>query len=154
MAETAQTEERVVIRCSNRDCHLNQYMTASGLCRKCRKPLIDAKPAPEKYLIHESLKPLPEHILNSTDIMDKFNLIVARNIRRERECAGLSQRDLSKLVRCPRSYISKIERARGGTTSFMAMRISLALDLEVGSILPYKEEIAELIEQAEVGVKA
>jgi hypothetical protein len=33
VAPSAQKDERVVVRCENPDCKLNQFMTKNGLCR-------------------------------------------------------------------------------------------------------------------------
>lgn len=49
--------ERVVVRCQH--CHLSQFMTVSGSCRKCRKALaaVEAAKVEEKKPPQAAVKP-------------------------------------------------------------------------------------------------
>jgi hypothetical protein len=46
---SAQKDRRVVVKCENPNCKLNQFMTKDGLCRKCGQELpsgVTAQTAP------------------------------------------------------------------------------------------------------------
>ena len=125
MATTlAPVDSREVVRCDH--CQMVQFRTLSGLCRRCRNPLEREDPpiveiAPELQVVHvPSSRPV---------------LQVAETIRRLRERAGLSQRQLAMRMGIPRSYISKIENAKARPTLASVERLACALRVPVGEIL-------------------
>lgn len=86
------------IRCSH--CKLNQFDTASGNCRRCKKNL---------YAVAVATLPTP---IRLSTVDDAFVEILGMEIYRARRATGLSQRQFGKIMGVPRTYISKVERGK------------------------------------------
>jgi transcriptional regulator with XRE-family HTH domain len=87
------------IRC--RKCLLNQFMTVSGNCRKCKAPLDPVEEIePEPIMsICDTFRPLG----------DTMQFRISERVRELRKLRNKSQREIAELMGCPRTYISKIE---------------------------------------------
>ncbi len=89
----------MTIRC--KACGLNQFMTTSGNCRKCRKPLVQVEPvikAPEPLPVIERVEP-DERPITYGDVFRTCRLAM-----------GWSQTDMGKRLKRPRTWLSKIEQ--------------------------------------------
>lgn len=61
----------------------------------------------------------------------KANAIVARNLRRLRVLAGLSQEILAVDAKIDRSYVSRLERGVENPTVVMLEKLAKALEVEI-----------------------
>jgi transcriptional regulator with XRE-family HTH domain len=61
--------------------------------------------------------------------------ILAANLRRERQGAGLSQEELAYRAQLDRTYISALERSVYAATVDVVDRLARALDLEAWQLL-------------------
>jgi ribosomal protein S14 len=127
---------RAVTRC--RHCHLNQFMTASGMCRKCRQSL-----APE---------PVPDPIPDVQPVATVNNgygrpsrapiagaaLDMGFAIKLIRLANGMSQRDLSKRGFL-RTYISKVENGACIPTVPLVEKFAAALDITPYALITIAE---------------
>jgi transcriptional regulator with XRE-family HTH domain len=139
MATTlAPVDSREVVKCDH--CHLVQFRTISGLCRRCRTsldaeapPIIEA-PVPPECADHEVEGPA---------------LQVADAIRALRRRYGLSQRQLALRMHVPRTYVSKIENEKATPTLSSLQRLATALRVTVPDLLNgghgHGEEVRELL---------
>lgn len=62
---------------------------------------------------------------------NKTSLTIARNLRRIREDAGLSQNKLADIAGLHRTYISMIERSKKNVTVLCLEKIANALNVEI-----------------------
>ena len=135
MATTlAPVNSREVVRCDH--CHMVQFRTLNGLCRRCRQAL-DREDLP---IIEIGLE--PQAVVVSPPPL----LQVAKAIRRLRERAGLSQRQLALRMGVPRTYISKIEKERAKPTLLSLRRMARALRVTVAELLNSAQNEAALSE--------
>jgi transcriptional regulator with XRE-family HTH domain len=91
---------REEIRCGR--CLLNQFMTVSGNCRKCGvslHPVEEIEPEPIMSIC-DTFRPLG----------DTMQFQISERVRELRKLRNKSQREISESMRCPRTYLSKIER--------------------------------------------
>jgi transcriptional regulator with XRE-family HTH domain len=124
MATTlAPVDAREVVRCDF--CHMVQFRTLSGLCRRCRKsldhedpPIIAVQPEPQTF----GSKAVPV-------------LRVAGAIRALRQRIGLSQRQLALRMQVPRTYVSKIENEKATPTLSSLERLAKALEVTIPELL-------------------
>jgi transcriptional regulator with XRE-family HTH domain len=124
MATTlAPVDSREVVRCDF--CHMVQFRTNNGLCRRCHKsldredpPIIEAPP---------ETQPIGR--------MHSPALQVAGAIRSLRQKAGLSQRQLAQRMNVPRTYVSKIENEKATPTLASLERLARALEVPVPELL-------------------
>jgi transcriptional regulator with XRE-family HTH domain len=140
---TALPMQRVIIRCEH--CSLNQFMTASALCRRCHKGLVpEEKPEPPSPPAPLVLVPAP-----ATDFK------IGAAVRDLRDARNLSQRQLATRMGVPRSYVSKIENDRVTPQLESLDRLAKVLEVNIGALLsdglaqvikqdPFLAEIAEL----------
>lgn len=105
---------REVTRC--RHCHLNQFMTDSGMCRKCRHSMI---PEPQPMV---DVRPV------SKPLVPTGKLDIAFAVKLLRKANGLSQPDLARRLGCPRTWISKVENRKAAPTVESIIRFAAALD--------------------------
>jgi len=125
MATTlAPVDAREVLRCDR--CHLVQFRTNNGLCRKCHASLDPDEP---EILIEETA---PQPISAS---IQGNGLCVASAIRSLRQRSGLSQRQLALRMRVPRTYVSKIENEKATPTLSSLERLANALQVSVPELL-------------------
>ncbi len=96
-------------------------MTASSLCRRCRKPLEIDEPEP----LAPTLVAAPGRS-GSDD-----GLQVARAVRDLRRERNLSQRQLAGRMLVPRTYISKIENGKATPTLSSLERLANALEVDI-----------------------
>lgn len=116
-------ESRPTWRCPK--CGLNQFY--SPRCRRCKKIFLDAV-SMAALPVEEERKPGP------------YNLGI--RIREIRKMRGLTQRELSAKMNCPRSYISKLEGSRSTPTIKQIERIANALTVPVASLIEVDEILA------------
>lgn len=101
MDEASIYANRVVIRCSH--CHLNQFETKSGLCRKCRKSLFGG-PLQEVQKIYTP-PPVASRVRRRyPDIGFAIKLLRLAN--------GMSQNDLAEKTGWLQQHISVVENGR------------------------------------------
>ena len=124
MATTlAPVDSREVVRCDH--CHMVQFRTMSGSCRRCHKSLDREEPP--------ILEVLPEpQVLPATS---RPALQVASAIRLLRQKSGLSQRQLALRMQVPRTYVSKIENEKATPTLSSLERLANALRVSVPELL-------------------
>ncbi|HYH00501.1 MAG TPA: helix-turn-helix transcriptional regulator [Terriglobales bacterium] len=125
MATTlAPVDAREVVRCDH--CHLVQFRTNNGLCRRCHASLDPDEPeilAPEPVAL-----PVSENTGTSA-------LQVAAAIRSLRQRSGMSQRQLAMRMNVPRTYVSKIENEKATPTLSSIERLAQALNVSVPELL-------------------
>lgn len=95
---------REVIRC--RACKLNQFMTHSGNCRRCKVRIKLMKPVerlPEVFAVPRRMAEV------RTGVQISFQQRFSLAFWMARIASGLSQRDLAIKASCPRTYVSKVE---------------------------------------------
>lgn len=112
------------MRCDH--CHLVQFRTNSGLCRKCRTSL-DEEPEP---IIAQ-----PVIVEPAATTTGNGHLQVALAIRSLRQRTGLSQRQLALRMHVPRTYVSKIENEKATPTLSSLERLARALEVTVPDLL-------------------
>lgn len=115
--------QRNAVRCPH--CEMNQFVTASGLCRRCHKGLLP-EPAPPVVA--------PVQVREFTFEPQK-KLEIATLIRELRLERNLSQRQLADRMATKRTYISKIENGRVMPTVALLKRFAAALRVDVSALL-------------------
>ncbi len=110
------TEAKTVIRCKK--CHLNQYMTRQGNCRRCRQPLLCVEPP--------VIDPQPSTTPVGTP---RPRVDMATAIWMMRSARGLSQRDMARKMGIARTYISKLESNRCMPSAAQISRIADTLEI-------------------------
>jgi transcriptional regulator with XRE-family HTH domain len=117
---------REEVRCGK--CLLNQFMTISHLCRKCRAPLDPIPDAPEP------------HITMVSEIFSSVNPIAER-LKGLRKSRHISQIELSERMGCQRTYISKVESGRALPKVAQIKRFAAAFNISTYEFLLTPEEI-------------
>ena len=113
-------DPKAVIRCKK--CHLNQFMTKQGTCRRCRQPLLCEEPpatVPEFQPAHSAEPASPGR--PSIDMATAIWLL--------RSARGLSQRAMAKRMGIARTYISKLEGNRCVPSPGQIRRIAGTLEV-------------------------
>jgi transcriptional regulator with XRE-family HTH domain len=112
-----------VLKCDH--CHLVQFRTSNGMCRRCHKsleheepPILEIRPAPQ--LVTDAARPAVQ---------------IASTIRSMRQKIGLSQRQLALRMQVPRTYVSKIENEKATPTLSSLERLARALEVSVPDLL-------------------
>ena len=123
----APVDDRPVVKCDT--CHLTQFKTTNGLCRKCGVPL-DPPPEPTVETEPENTAPVklrgfPINAMRH-DLLGESLACVLSVIR---QAKGLSQSKFAILLGCPRTYVSKIECNQVMPTVSSLIRICKALDV-------------------------
>jgi ribosome-binding protein aMBF1 (putative translation factor) len=119
LAPAASFDSKEVIRCKN--CHLNQYMTRQGNCRRCHQPLLCEEPpvVVNDYAIQSADPTVPTR--PAVDMATAIWLL--------RSARGLSQRAMAKKMGIARTYISKLESARCMPSAAQISRIAGTLEV-------------------------
>jgi ribosome-binding protein aMBF1 (putative translation factor) len=107
------SDHREVIRC--RHCHLNQFVTVSGNCRKCSRLLIVVETEPDPMPPAKPLIDQPGVRTFTAKGCEPVRYVVpdiAFAVRLMRDVMGLSQRDLAIRMDRPRTYVSKVENRK------------------------------------------
>jgi transcriptional regulator with XRE-family HTH domain len=124
MATTlAPVDSREVVRCDH--CHMVQFRTISGLCRRCHTSLDEEVPPPVEAVS------TPASTLSNCEP----GLQVASAIRVLRQRNGISQRQLALRMGVPRTYVSKIENEKATPTLSSLERLAAALQVTVPDLL-------------------
>lgn len=133
---------REVLRCN--ECHLVQYRTLSDLCRRCGYAL--PRPQAELDAIAAQAEEQAQAALRSdgagTDIdspvfgkaLDELSL--GARLRAIRESRDLTQAQLAKKARVPRTYVSRIEHAHLLPGLGVAQRLADALGVGLLDLVP------------------
>lgn len=116
-------DSREVVRCDH--CHMVQFRTTSGLCRRCRTSLDEEIPEPVETV----------SVPAATPGQGEPGLQVASAIRVLRQRSGLSQRQLAMRMGVPRTYVSKIENDKATPTLASLQRLATALQVTVPDLL-------------------
>src|SRR5882672_2476416 len=141
MATTlAPVDSREVVRCDR--CLLVQFRTTNSLCRRCHLSLDEVEA--------ELVAPDPIPAIMPINGNGRGHLNLANSIRSLRLRSGLSQRQLAGRMSVPRTYVSKIEKAKATPTLSSLERLARALEVSVPDLLSggernRQEEIAELV---------
>jgi transcriptional regulator with XRE-family HTH domain len=122
---------REVIRCPR--CRLNQFVLASRLCRRCKKPI----PAIRLWPVIV-VQPPPKRKYKSRAMLPAVTL--AERVYMARSRCGLSQGELAKRVGCPRTYISKLETSAFSPYLPQVVRLAIGLGCPIADILPIAPE--------------
>jgi len=116
---------REVVKC---ECGLTQFRTANGQCRRCHAPFETAAPEPE---------PVPESRLLRRGgklavmgVAANVPTAFSRLFRMVREAQGMSQADLGRRLKLPRTYVSKIENLKCVPTVKQIPRLCLGLGVD------------------------
>jgi len=111
-----------------------QFVTEKMTCRKCRKPLEVEQPEPKlmEPEIEFVLEPEEPAWTFAEKFADRLNLLRTRK--------GLSQMALSKILGCPRTWISKIERGRVFPVIETLKRLAIALEVPVTDLISSQAE--------------
>jgi DNA-binding XRE family transcriptional regulator len=128
--------QREVLRCPW--CKLNQFMTSSKHCRKCRKALVpNLDPVPVAIEPVEPVDVPLQWAVSEHKAAPHFSEL----FRVLRMAQGLSQSELAAKMGCPRTYISKIETRK--ITPIIASFLKIADALGVTpQALVYMAEVA------------
>ena len=118
-------DPREVVRCRNSRCLLNQFMTASGNCRKCREALKEPKPIIEPPVVEINQRPL------STG--RKFDVGMAIWVLRHG--LNLSSKKLAEQVGITRQYVSKIENDKLLPETKMVIRFAEAFEIPAAALI-------------------
>ena len=113
-------ESKAVVRCKK--CHLNQFMTRQGNCRRCRQPLLCEEPpvsAPEFQPAQSDQSAGPAR--PTVDMATAIWLL--------RSARGMSQRAMAKKMGIARTYISKLEGNRCVPSPGQIRRIAGTLEV-------------------------
>src|SRR6266700_2928618 len=113
---------REIIRCPH--CRLNQFMTCNQNCRKCRLELI-AKPVEVPVVIP------PEPLSNFNRPVELGHMGIPALLVVLRHAFEMSQRDLARILNCPRTYISKLERGHSEPALRTLPRLAAPFGLSV-----------------------
>ena len=115
--------EREIIECPA--CHLKQFGTLSGRCRRCH---VELKPEPEPAppLSLEAAAPPPPPSPVAYGALGFGLTVRALRLRR-----SWSQADLAIHANCPRTYISKIERGHAMPTMKTFERFAEVFEMEL-----------------------
>jgi ribosome-binding protein aMBF1 (putative translation factor) len=105
-------ESQTVIRC--KACDLNQFLTRSELCRRCRQPLLAKPVVVEEPRPVAALPPLP----------DRPAIDMGRAVWLLRSALGLSQRQMARKMGIARTYISKLEGNRCMPSTMQVSRLA------------------------------
>ena len=105
---------RETVKC---DCGLTQFITANKLCRRCK-----ASPDPEP-IVEQVLEPAPEPMKES----GPSGLNIGGAVRFCRQALQISQRQLALRMKCPRTYVSKVERGHDKPSIAQMQRVADAL---------------------------
>lgn len=116
-----------VERC--RHCHLNQFMTNSGMCRKCRHSMI---PAP---------LPIPDVQPIAAPQVPTGKIDIAFAVKLLRKANGLSQPQLAKRGGWPRTYISKVENRKCIPTVESILKFAAALEASPYALITIAESV-------------
>jgi len=102
-------------------CGLAQFPTVSGLCRRCRVPLLQRdRERPTSLSIGASA-------LSQQSLPERIGVAV-RSLRHER---GFSQNALAKKTGTARSYLSRLEHGLVASTVSTLERLAAALDIDI-----------------------
>jgi len=122
-------ELREVIACPS--CSLNKFMTASGNCRRCRKPFrAELEAAAETQAAEEMAckgpggrlpAPLPRALNFDHAVCVAFYIV--------RKGLDLSQPEMGALIKSPRTYVSKIENCKVVPSLNSMLRILAAVNI-------------------------
>ncbi len=138
--------EREVLRCPS--CTLVQFKTSSGLCRRCRKPLVQTptvlkpvrlKAASKRRKAGPRTVPKLKVVAPSVPAVDT----IPRGIVLLGELRGFTQTDLGNRCNLPRSYISRIEHGHTMPSIPLLERISFALGLDLPVFLVHARNLIE-----------
>ena len=120
MTDAAVGRDREVVRCQG--CGLMQFLPASGLCRRCRKPCV----CPVALALVERLDAAKSRTARS-EAAKGFG----RRLQQLRKAAGLSQPKLGAACRMQRTYVSKVETGRCLPNMDALLRFRAGLRLEI-----------------------
>lgn len=119
-----ETEAREVLSCPH--CRLVQFRTRNSLCRRCRKPF----DPPEPELI-ETPASRPTGPVAAPDDAPAVIAALGARVCELRKARSMTQRELARRMRVPRTYISKIERSKAVPTLTSLERIAEALSVKL-----------------------
>jgi len=140
---TIAADPREVLRCF--DCHMVQFRTLSGRCRRCHASL-DAPPPPPPAPLE--LVPELEPGIETAEASGTLVPAVATAIRRWRQRRGLSQRQLAERMHVPRTYVSKIENDKATPTIASLQRMATAMETSIAALLQTSDPAADLLQDA------
>jgi transcriptional regulator with XRE-family HTH domain len=119
-------DAREVLRCPK--CTMNQFLTASGKCRKCRAPL---KPEQRIEAFAKPPEPTGDRQTRTIDIGFAVNFL--RNVH------NISQAKLAARMRVPRTWISKLENLGIEPTMDSIERLSAGLEVSALALVTIAE---------------
>lgn len=134
---------REVLRCAQ--CQLVQFRTASDLCRRCGRPLPRllefadvASPEAEKTVQMAGEAPNRFVPLRAVEYHGKTmrNFSLGPRLRELREFGGLTQSDIARKARVPRTYISRIEHSHLLPGLGVVQRLAEALSVGILDLIP------------------
>jgi transcriptional regulator with XRE-family HTH domain len=133
---------REVVRCGG--CMLVQFRTVSDLCRRCHRPL----PRPLSEMVNSDIETNLEdsepaampstRAIEPLDVRGKTlpGFALGARLRELRECKNLTQADIARKARVPRTYVSRIEHCHLLPGLGVVERLAEALEVEVTELLP------------------
>ena len=127
--------DRPSIKCPHPGCGLNQFVTTSGVCRRCKQQLVPDADDPDPDPNPKPIKSNPLYPPVVCPVFDNIGHTLPYVIHWLRLRSGMSQRDLSKLLCVPRTYISKVENGNATPTLGSLARYADGLGVTVIVIL-------------------
>lgn len=133
---------REVVRCIH--CQLNQFVTVSGLCRKCRKnpffvPVPEPELEPEPVVVTQAIVIENPNYKCSLTPVTRALPIVFRACRLTR---GMTQKQLGAAISVPRSYVSRVENDKITPATQSVLHLARGLNLSPRFILEMAEAMA------------
>jgi transcriptional regulator with XRE-family HTH domain len=129
--------ERQTVHCPH--CKLNQFVTASNRCRRCRLSL-DSSVDPEP----EQMRLVPGAAAHNWQRDMPWGVL----LHEMRVAAGLSQVQLANKIRGQRTFISKLEARQSPPHFQTVLKLACALNVPESVLVDNAEMARELCEQA------
>lgn len=125
-------EARPVVRCQA--CHLNQFLTSSGECRRCHQMRIG-----DYHLV----MPIPTDPATPSAAVRSFRNGVGTFLRAIRIERGLTQNQLAVCLHTHRTFISRVECGHRFPPLAMLAHASILIGLDKAIVILCRRELKE-----------
>jgi len=122
-------EVRPVVRCQA--CHLKQFLTSSGECRRCHRKKIGE---------YNLVIPIPPDPATPSATVRSFRIELGRFLRAIRIERGLTQTQLAVCLHTHRTFISRVECGHRFPPLAMLARASIVIGLDKAIVILRRRE--------------
>jgi len=134
-------ESKAVVRCPR--CRLTQYLKKTGQrCVRCRRELVTAPLLRMREVVEEAEATREEQKARARAVPIGVRIIARLKVVRLK--AGISQDKLAKMMNWPRTYVSKLETSKKGSSYMTLAKIAAALELPMTILLDERIAAADL----------